>query len=403
MKQNNRIPVALLLIFGLFSIISCTKDNTTFTTYGAFTQPAASSPIVREDGTVLFTGSTVNLSWASESKNNDAVSWNVYFGSGKSPALYKSRLTVQTLAVPVLDGQTYYWKVEIADGRGVKTTSEVFKFIAINGLNPKLSVGLTCSTDVLSAIGVDLAAEKVVDLRLLIINKSDLLIIKTVNNGAANESYGDFGTLPDGDYVLGADIFSTINAGDINKTISISLAIQFDQLGMIHQKLDFPDVMTNANPCNLYRTYLANVKKAGATYTIVPAVSNVNPPVHSWTGMDDASPSQVTTTASCTNTTMTGLGFGWMLDYWGEIIISVGQLNYIVSGTAITIPLQKYCKTTYHGAAQPEYSIKGSGTINNSGATPIWTIRYDFIQDGESILTADNGVPSGYLEAVLVY
>src|SRR5665647_1161191 len=141
MKRDNRISAALLLIFGLFSVITCTKDNTTFTTYGAFTQPAASSPIVREDGTVLFTGSTVNLSWASENKNNDAVSWNVYFGSGKSPAMYKSGLTTQTLAVPVLDGQTYYWKVEIADVRGVKTTSEVFKFIAINGLNPKLSVG----------------------------------------------------------------------------------------------------------------------------------------------------------------------------------------------------------------------------------------------------------------------
>ena len=68
---------------------------------------------------------------------------------------------------------------------------------------------------------------------------------------------------------------------------------------------------------------------------------------------------------------------------------------------SIRTPLQKYCKTTYNGAAQPEYSISGTGTIDNSGAFPVWTIQYDLIQSGKSILTAANGVPDGYLEAVI--
>ena len=404
MKRKNIILAILPILLAVFALQSCTKeDSATFTSYSAFTQPATTSPTVKADGTVFFTGSTVNLTWTSENKGNNVVAWNVYFGTDKSPALYKSGLAAQTLSVPVADGKTYYWKVEIADARGVKTTSETYSFIAINGTNPKINVDLNVTTNVKTAIGLDKTADQVVDLRFLILKESDKSIVAVADDGAANETYPDLGTLPDGDYLLGVDIFSTINAGDFNKPINLSLSLQFNQLGMIDQKLDFPDVMTNANPCNLYRTYLAKVTKVGPKYTITSAVSYGTPPVHSWTGTDDAYPSQVKTTASCTSTTMTGLGFGWMLDYWGEIITSGGTLVYTTSGTTITIPLQKYCKTTYNGAAQPEYSIKGTGTIDNSGATPVWTIRYDFIQSGKSILTKGNGVPLGYLEAVITF
>lgn len=402
MKRKNIILAILPIIVAMFGLQSCTKvDNTTFTTYAAFTQPATTSPVVRADGTVLFTGTTVNLTWTSANPNSDAVAWNVYFGEDASPALYKSGLTTQTLAVPVADGKTYYWKVDILDGRKVKTTSETYSFTAVNGTNPQIQVDLSVTTDVLTAIGLNKTADQVVDLRLLVLKKSDLSIVKTIDDGAANESYSDLGTLADGDYVLGVDIFSTINAGDFNKPLNLSLALQFNQLGMINKKLEFPNVMTNANPCKLYRTYLANVKKAGAVYTITSAVSYLTPPVATWKGTDDVYPSEITTTLNCTSTTMKGLGFGWMLDYWGEIITSGGTLAYTVSGTTITIPLQKYCKTTYNGAAQPEYSISGTGTIDNSGATPVWTIKYDFIQSGKSILTKANGVPLGYLLAVI--
>lgn len=48
-----------------------------------------------------------------------------------------------------------------------------------------------------------------------------------------------------------------------------------------------------------------------------------------------------------------------------------------------------------------DIQISGTGTIDNSGAFPVWTIQYDLIQSGKSILTAANGVPAGYLEAVI--
>jgi hypothetical protein len=404
MKQKNRIIVMLILLFGLSSLISCTKvDSTTYTTFNAFTQPEATSPVVRADGTVLFTGSSLNLAWTSVNQNSGPESWTVYFGTGKNPALYQKGLTTKTLAVPVLDGQTYYWKVEIVDSRNDRTTSDVFKFTSVSGTNPKMGVLLTCTTDVKSAIGTDLTPDQVVNLRLLVMKKSDMSVVTTVNTGIASEVYNGFATLPDGEYVLGVDIASTVNAGDLNKPITLSLSLLFEQLGMINKKLDFANVMTNVNPCSLYRTYLATVKKEGPVYTIAQAVSYLTPPVLTWKGTDADSPSQVKTTESCTAKTMTGLGFGWMLDWWGEVIVSGGTLTYTVSGTNITIPLQKYCKTTYNGAAQPEYSIQGTGTIDNSGAYPVWTIKYDFIQSGQSIGSIANqyGWPTTYFEAVI--
>ena len=389
----------LLVLAGLFTMQSCNDDiASTVITEQAFTQPEIVSPVVRADGTVLFTGSTVTLTWKSVNPG-DPEKWDVYFGTSDTPPLFKAAHTTQSISVPVVDGTEYYWQVAVVDANGIKTKSEVNHFIAVNGTNPEMLVDLSVETDIKTVIGLDKTADQTVDLRFLVIKKSDMSIVATVDDGAAAESYDGFGELADGEYILGVDIYSTINAGDFNKPISLSLSLHFDQLGMISETLGFPKVMTNANPCNLYRTYLASVKKVGAKYTVAKAVSFATPPVVTWKGTDDAYPSEVTGTESCTGKTLKGLGFGWMLDYWGEIITSGGTLSYTISGSTITIPLQKYCKTTWKGAAQPEYSIQGTGTIDSSGAFPVWTIRYDFIQSGKSILTAGNGVPLGYLEA----
>jgi hypothetical protein len=401
MKRKNIILVMLLVLAGLFTMQSCNDDiASTVIAEQAFTQPEIISPVVRADGTVLFTGSTLNLTWKSVNPG-DPEKWDVYFGTTENPPLYKAAQTAQTLTVPVVDGQEYFWKVVVVDANGVATKTPVNSFIAVNGTNAEMVVDLSVTTDVLTAVGLNLTADKTVDLRFLVLKKSDMSVVATVDDGAAAESYDGFGELADGEYVLGVDIYSTINAGDFNKPISLSLALLFDQLGMINEKLEFPKVMTNVNNCSLYRTYLATVKKAGSKYTISKSISYLAPAVVTWTGKDDVYDSKVTTTESCAGKTMSGLNAGWMLDYWGEIITSGGTLSYTTTATTITIPLQKFCKTTWKGAAQPEYSIQGTGTIDNSGAKPIYTIKYDLIQSGKTILTTDNGVPLGYLQAVI--
>jgi len=135
------------------------------------------SPAKAADGTILFTGTTVDLVWTAETGGN-ANNWNVYFGTGKSPAQYKTGVTTQSISVPVLDGQTYYWKVEAVDAHGIKTTSSVSSFTAVNGTNPEMKMALISTTDVATSIGPDLPADDVVDLRLLIIKKSDMSIVK---------------------------------------------------------------------------------------------------------------------------------------------------------------------------------------------------------------------------------
>lgn len=294
MKRTNINFVALLVIFGLVATPSCKKeDPTTFAVKQAFTQPVGTtSPAVRADGTLFFTGSTVELSWASANTGGDAVSWNVYFGGAKTPPLFQSDVKTNKITVPVTDGVTYYWFVEIVDSRGIVTTSVTNHFTAINGTNPKFIVTMTAQTDVKTAVGLDLVADKVVDLRLLIVNKSDMSVAATVDAAKANETFRGFQDLPDGDYLIGVDIKSTINAGDVNSPITVDLSVKFAQLGLVDSTLEFPGVMNNISVCNYYRTYLATVKKVGAAYTVTrsveswidPAVTDPSALVGIWSG-----------------------------------------------------------------------------------------------------------------------
>jgi len=383
MKRKNIIIVMLLVLSGIFTMQSCTKDESpTPVVYAAFTVPVCStSPATQADGTVLFTGSTVDLVWTSETGGN-ANNWDVYFGTKDNDTLFKSKVTTQSLAVPVEDGQTYFWHLVVIDKNGIKTTGPDNTFTAVNGSNPEINVSLTTTTDVLAAVGIDLTANEVVDLRMLIVDKSDMSVVEVVDGGYANEDFTDFGTLDDGEYLIGVDIYSTLNFGDLNTPINLSFSLQFDQLGILNTTLEFPKVMTNAYPCDLYRTYLATVKKVGSEYTITSDVSNMIPSILTWNGVDGTYPSEVTTTASCAGSTMTGLNFGWMLDWWGEVIIDGGTLDYTATETTIDIPYQYYCTTTYNGAEQTPYYIKGTGTIDNSGADPVYTIHYDIEQGG---------------------
>ena len=404
MKRNYILVVLISITMAVFTFQSCTKESTiAIPIYGAFTTPAATAPVVRADGTVLFTGSSVNLSWNSTNKQNEVATWKVYFGTKSTPPLYQSGVSAKTISVPVTDGTTYYWSVETIDSRMVKTKSETWSFTAVNGTNPDIGISLTTTTDIKTQIGLDLAADDVVDVRFLVLDKNDQSEVAVIDDGYADESFSDFGTLPDGEYILAVDLGSTVNAGDFNKVLNLSFNLQFDQLGMINKSLDFPKAMDNANPCELYRTNLAIVKKEGSVYTITKDVEKITPPVLTWVGTDADYPSQITSTATCTENTLTGVVNGWMLDWWGEVIISGGTLKYTTSGSNIKIPLQKYCITKYNGAVQDEYSITGTGTIDNSGQFPVIHLKYDLIQAGSSIGTIANqyGWPTKYFEATI--
>ncbi len=381
MKRKNILIIMLLLVSGLLTMQSCKQEDGVFEVKQAFTQPVATSPVVNADGTLFFTGSTVDLTWTSENTGGDAVAWDVYFGTGKSPALLQSAYNKQTITVDVIDGQTYYWRVEILDSRGVKTSSETYSFTAVNGTNPKMIIALTTTTDVLSSIGVDLAPKDVVDMRLLIVDPSDNSIVDFANTSkSADALYENFKNLPDGDYIIAVDLLATLDFGDLNAPVTLNLTLDFTQLGIINEKMEFASVMTNETPCSVFRTNLAKVTKVGAVYTITREVSYVTPPVVTWFGDDGGYTSEVTTSQNCTGQIMTGLVFGWMSDFWGEVIVSGGTCVYTDNGATLDIANQVYCQTTYKGALQTPYHIQGTGVIDNSGPYTLMTIEYTLIQ-----------------------
>ena len=127
MKRKNKILIMLLVLSGLFTMQSCTKeDATTFTVYHAFTEPAALTPA--DGDLVIVSGTNVDLKWASTNADGDAVIADVYFGTSNKPALYKAAHNTLTLNVPVAKGQTYYWHVTMKDKNGIMTYSPTFSF-----------------------------------------------------------------------------------------------------------------------------------------------------------------------------------------------------------------------------------------------------------------------------------
>lgn len=116
----------VVVAYSLFSIQSCTKDNSTFTIYNAFTEPTVAAPV--DGATIKITGTTVDLKWATTDKDGDTPVSDVYFGTNSKPVLYKAGATGLTLTVPVVLGATYYWHVTMKDANGVLTYSPTWSF-----------------------------------------------------------------------------------------------------------------------------------------------------------------------------------------------------------------------------------------------------------------------------------
>jgi hypothetical protein len=403
MKNKIIIIVVLLSISGMLTMPGCKKESSTPpVVYYAWTQPVIVSPA--SGSFVDVTGTTIDLVWQSTNADGDAQNWDVYLGTSKlTPALVQSGLTAQKYTATVDLGVKYYWKVVGIDKNGKQTATPIQNFETVDQ-NAALNMNMSWTTDISSVIdGLTIAPDAAVKLRLLILNADTLTPAVPIINTGTFETFGAFNTLADGTYFIATDIASTVNAGDFNKPFDISIDLGFSQRGIYSLTLPFPNIMTNQFNCPLYKTVLAKVTKTGNVFTADKSVRYITPPVLTWKGTDATYPSQVTTSASCTSTTMTGLGFQWFIDFWGEIIVTGGTCNYTVSGSTITIPLQPYCTTTYLGAAQPAYSIQGTGTIDNSGAYPLYTIHYDFFQNGLSIATIsmDYGWPTPYFEAII--
>ena len=388
MKRRISILVMLLIFSGTLLFQSCDEEPVPFKEYGAFTIPELVAPA---NGTFLSpAGTTVDLKWSSTDTENDPQKWDVYFGQSEEPAIVKQANTSQTYTVNVNKGTKYFWKVIGYDANGIPTRSDVWSFEIVDPDAP-MKMKMTWETNILDKIGLDVDPEVAADLRLIILDK-DLKPVKVINTSAFEE-YEFSSTLPDGKYYIVTDLASTVNAGDFNTPLDVSINLGFNQRGILSQSMPFPNVMTTDFTCDSYVTYLAEVVKEGSTYTLTS-----NPKAQwsaviteltgNWTGTDNwAYPNEVETTISGDKLMIYGMGFEWMGDYWGETILRGNPVPVVFDWTtlgSVVIEDQYYITTDYKGVEYP-YNIVGSGRLNLCGSYPVLTLEYDLIQDGFSI------------------
>jgi hypothetical protein len=412
MKRRNLIFVMLLVFSGLFVIQSCKKENpVAFTEEASFTIPALVAPAT--GGFLNVTGTTVDLKWASTNAKGDPENWKVYFGTGDDPSLIQTGYTQETITVNVLPGYKYNWKVVGTDTHGISSRSPIWSFEVVD-TTVTLDMKMTWTTDANALFNLNIAPETAVNLRLLIL-KPDLKTNAVPIIGTAGfKEYSGFNKLADGTYYIVTDVLSTVNYnnGTSNVPFDLSINLAFSQRGTLLQlnpspsyikTLSFPDVMTNKFNCSSYKTVLAKVTKTGNTYTMDNAVSYIVPPppaalVGVWHGSDFDYPSTIVTSIVGGNLLIDGVGTGWISDPagWGEVPQSTIPAEVVVNLCAgtVTIANQKFMTTKYLGVVQPSYYIQGTGTFDLSGAFPVMTLTYDFIQGGTSIASAGFGVKS---------
>jgi hypothetical protein len=405
MKRINMIFVMLLVLSGLFTMQSCKKDKTVpYTEKASFTVPALIAPA---SGVFLnVTGTSVDLKWESTNADGAPQNWDVYFGTSEDPSSIKTAYTQQSVTVDVLKGYKYYWRVVATDANGIITRGPLWSFEVIDPAAP-LKMKMTWKTNALEAIGMDIDPLKVANLRLLI-RKADKTSQSTVNT-TGFEEFNTWNTLADGKYYIATDLSSTIDAGDFNSPIDISIDLSFIQRGIQNQSVSFANVMTNKFVCSTYRVYLGYLVKAGTTYTFTKEISYpVSVYSGVWFGLDKADidyDSQVETYQGC-SLQIKGLVFGWMSEFWGEVIVKGGSASITINPTTgvVDIPLQYYCTTKYNGVVQTAYNIVGTGTYDATGAFPKMTIKYTLIQgaDDWAQWMFDNGyMATNKFEAVI--
>ncbi|MCP4584224.1 MAG: hypothetical protein GY839_21640 [candidate division Zixibacteria bacterium] len=96
---------------------------------GPPTQPA--NPIPPADTTVP--PAPIELQWESSELDDEAMEFDVYFGTEANPPLFESNRTSMVININDLENHTdYFWKIVARDESGHETTGDIWQFTAEN-------------------------------------------------------------------------------------------------------------------------------------------------------------------------------------------------------------------------------------------------------------------------------
>lgn len=275
-------------------------------------------------------------------------------------------------------------KIQIGDQTTANAalTPATIDFIIKNLTTDDLSLSLSwaASSPTTDDTGTPIDPTVLADLRLLITDSPYTTILDGAD-GASFETYTLSGSMDDGEYLVVADFYAAMDF----PVRDLDLTLDYEQLGVIDPAtMNFANAINTSATCAANYFVMAKIIKAGTTYTIEEVGAKSEYPVQTWYGIDTEFeyPSEVKTQLGC-DVLISGLGFGWMLDFWGEEVIGENWPVMIIDEAAgtVEIPFQPYITTLYDGAEYP-YSIEGSGTIDNSGEYPVMTITYILDQEG---------------------
>lgn len=403
--------LSLFMIMAMVSAIFTSCDDEDYTGYSTISPASTTisvstvggwtSPVTLTEAKVKYQF-TVNLSSAQivdvkipvSKIDGTASDADVTFSNSVTiPAGATSAIGVIEFAADDLAEDAETLKLQVGDETvsNADFTPEIFEFNILNATATDLVIDLdwSPSTTTTDNSGNEIDPTDLADLRLLVTDDPYTNVIDGADGGSF-ETYTLAGDFADGTYLVVADFYTAMSS----PTRNLDLDVTFSQGGILEPKTyAFSGALNTGSTCPDSYFILARIIKSGTSYTIEELGEKppATPLVGDWNGIDvdDESgyhdyPSIVSTQVVDGELTIMGIGFGWMTQFWGEVIIdstfAVVQVNWC--DNTVTIPRQKYLTTTYKDEVQDDYYIYGSGTFDLSGTYPVLTISYELENNG---------------------
>lgn len=268
-------------------IVSCNKED-----YTGYSTQTPTNPTITVEGidangytlyesdsvftfnVVLSEAQIVDIAVYVTQIDGDAVEGTDYSIVNSSDRVFIPAYTTEgTLEIKILSDEdvedTKTLTLQIGDERTANATITpvTVNFTIKNLTEDMLTSEMSWETDVEEIVGIDDDATDVVDLRMLIIDESGN-IVETIDD-SSYETYDGWDTLSDGKYYIAADIYSYLDYGDYAADISITITLDFLQVGVFSSSIEIADALsTLSEGCSMYTAYLASVTKSGNSYSI---------------------------------------------------------------------------------------------------------------------------------------